>query len=564
VLGLVLAAVVWGVVVALMLFGASGTSRDALDELRAAQDERTFSALVDPATAARMHAAADGFSDADSTFGSPVVAPARFLPIVGRQIRAADSLNHAAAETADLAADAADELREATTGPTPVGAERVALIQQLSDLVGRTSTGLEGIDPDRPEALIGTIDEAFDTFTEAREDGLEGLHNAEAVLDGAVQLLDGQSRYLLLGANNAEMRAGSGMYLSAGTLEITAGSLRLGEVEPTSDMILEEPVPVEGDLAANWPWLAPGRDYRNLALSPSFPETAALAQRMWAVTPGGGPVDGVMAIDVEAIQAMLGVVGPVEVDGVVYDKDSVRFQLLNGQYKRFDGRNQQRKEALGQVARAVFDKLEGGGWKVDELATALVDATQGRHLLLWSSVEAEQTAWATAGADGHLDEDSLAVSVLNRGANKLDFFLDSAIDVQTAPSDAGGTDVSVTVVLTNRTPAGEPKYVAGPSVDDVAEGEYSGIVEVNMPGAATDVTFTGGLYSTLTGVDGPTVVSAQFVRIPRGASATVVLTFRLPDGVTSFSVEPTARVPTTTWTLDGVAFNADRRRTLEW
>jgi hypothetical protein len=258
------------------------------------------------------------------------------------------------------------------------------------------------------------------------------------------------------------------------------------------------------------------------------------------------------------------VVGPVEVDGVVYDQESVRFQLLNGQYKRFDGRNQQRKEALGQVARAVFDKLEGGGWKVDELATALVEATQGRHLLLWSSVEAEQTAWSTAGADGHLDEDALAVSVLNRGANKLDFYLDSAVDVQTGASAAGGTDVSVTVVLTNRTPVGEPRYVAGPSVDDIAEGEYSGIVAVNLPGAATEVTFTGGLYSTLTGVDGPTIVTGQYVRILRGASATVVLTFHLPDGVTSISVEPTARVPTTSWTLDGVAFNADRRRTLKW
>jgi hypothetical protein len=561
---LVVAAVAWGVVVSLMLLSASGKSRDALDELRAAQNERTFSALVDPATAARMHDAADGFSDADSAFGSPVVAPAKFLPIVGRQIRAADSLNGAAADTADLAADAADELREATTGPTPVGAERVALIQQLNDLVGRTSAGLKDIDPDRPEALVGPLDEAFDKFTESRSDGLEGLHNAEAVLDGAVQLLDGQSRYLLLGANNAEMRAGSGMFLSAGTLEINAGSLHMGDVESTGEKILDPPVAVDGELATNFPWLAPGRDFRNLALSPSFPQTAALAQRMWAVAPGGGPVDGVLAIDVDGLQAMLGVVGPVEVDGVMYDHDNVRFQLLNGQYKRFNGRTDERREVLGDVARAVFDRLEGGGWKVDELATALVDATQGRHLLLWSSVEAEQKAWSTAGVDGQLDDDSLAVSVLNRGANKLDFFLESAVDVETAPGADGGTDVSVTVVLTNKTPAGEPRYVAGPGVDGVAEGEYSGIVEVNVPGAATDVSFTGGQYSTLSGVDGPTIVSGQYVRIVRDASATLVLTFHLPAGMTSMSVEPTARVPVTQWRHNDVAFTSDRRRTLEW
>jgi hypothetical protein len=281
---------------------------------------------------------------------------------------------------------------------------------------------------------------------------------------------------------------------------------------------------------------------------------------MWAETPGGGPVDGVIAIDVEGLQRLLDVVGPVEVDGVTYDGESVRYQLLNGQYKRFAGRNEERQEILGVVAGAVFNRIESGGWKVDELATALVEATQGRHLMLWSSVEAEQKAWSTTGADSHLDERSLAVSVLNRGANKLDFYLDSSVNVQTLPVD-GGTDVTMTVTLVNKTPEGEPRYVAGPNVEELTEGDYSGIVAVNIPGSSTAVTFTGGVYPTLAGVDGPTAVHGQYVRIPRGGTATLVMTFRLPSEVTEMLVEPTARIPVTNWRLDSDDVTVEKRRT---
>jgi hypothetical protein len=69
------------------------------------------------------------------------------------------------------------------------------------------------------------------------------------------------------------------------------------------------------------------------------------------------------------------------------------------------------------------------------------------------------------------------------------------------------------------------------------------------------------VYPTLAGVDGPTVVHGQYVRIARGATATLVATFRLPPGLTEVLVEPTARIPATRWRLDGIDVAVDKRRT---
>lgn len=73
----------------------------------------------------------------------------------------------------------------------------------------------------------------------------------------------------------------------------------------------------------------------------------------------------------------------------------------------------------------------------------------------------EQRGWRAAGLDGDLDDDSLLVSVLNRGGNELDWFLTTGARLSTARV---GSDTEVTVRLTfrNTTPSGLPRYVTGP------------------------------------------------------------------------------------------------------
>ena len=56
----------------------------------------------------------------------------------------------------------------------------------------------------------------------------------------------------------------------------------------------DDRVPLSGDVADRWGWLAPNREWRNLASSPRFDANAELAAQMWKASTGQD-VDGVLA-----------------------------------------------------------------------------------------------------------------------------------------------------------------------------------------------------------------------------------------------------------------------------
>ena len=546
-------------VLALLGVTAAHRGQQALDR---AQRERTYEALIDPATGALLDDAHDEFAHGNDLLSNPVMFPFRFLPVLGRQLRAADRLTDNAADASEVARDTVDEVREMSEGPTPQGTERLRLLGRLATVVDDAHRRLEAIDIPDDEALVGPVDNVRTTLADKRGEAVEGLDRASKVLGSLQSLLDGET-YLVWGANNAEMRAGSGMFLSATTLTTEGGHLDIGDVRPTNRLVLDEGVETPPELTQNYPWLNTGKDFRNLALSPQFPQSAEIASRMWPQVPKGEEVDGVLAVDAEALWHIMKVTGPVTVNGTTYTPKTVRYQLLNGQYKQFPKDQGDRTDQLGEVARAVFDELESGDWKVGKLATALIDSVAGRHLLLWSADETEQAGWEAASADGSLQEESLAVSVLSRGSNKLDYYLDVGAAITTTPSTTG-TEVRVDISLRNRTPAkGEPKYVVGPNAEGLVEGEYTGIVAVNVPKAARSVRFEGGAYSTLVGTDGPTQTQGRYLRILRGDRARLTLRFHLPASADHLIIEPSARVKPLRWTFDGHEFVVEKRRTVE-
>ena len=113
--------------------------------------------------------------------------------------------------------------------------------------------------------------------------------------------------------------------------------------------------------SANWGWLLPGVDLRNLGLTPEFDVTAPLAARIWTGLTGQ-KVDGVMAIDVAGVKQLLAVTGPVVADGQTISADNVEQYLLHDQYVGLTDAaagGQQRQDALGTLTKAVLHQLEG-------------------------------------------------------------------------------------------------------------------------------------------------------------------------------------------------------------
>jgi hypothetical protein len=412
--------------------------------------------------------------------------------------------------------------------------------------------------------LMPFLANARSTFSSDLQQLQTALEKGSAAATAISSFLEGHHRYLLFASNNAEMRAGSGMLLSAGELDTGPAGLSLGPMRAVTDIPIPPGVPLAGDLAARWGWLAPNQEWRNLMLSPRFDVNAPLAAQMWAAA-GNPPVDGVVSMDAVTLQALLQATGPVTVSGRPIDAGSVLNELLNQQYFRYSAvQESQRHEELGQLAGALFSALGHGGWSRSELVEGLAQAARGRHILLWSPVPVEERGWHAAGVDGSLAANSLLVSVLNRGGNKLDYFLHVGSSVSFRPVPQG-TEVTVELRLANQVPAGEPQDVEGPDYGSgVGAGVYLGIVSINMPAAANGGYFEGVQHLAVAGQDGPTQVMGFQLSLSRGERRTVTAHFFLPTRGGALRVEPSARVPGIDWSRGSSSWTDGSSHTVEW
>ncbi len=565
---LVLVAVtVWLVVVALVLLWARNDATEGLAMVEEARAHSSPGDLLEGRATEPLTKARTSFRSSSRLMGSPVLAPLRLLPVVGRQLRSGEALTRAAAEVSGIGVDVVGEAKQILEKPHATGPERIVLMRDLSRLSGSAEARLRSVELGPGRALVGPLASKRRELEEKVTDARAGLRDSGTALEGLATMLSGPRRYLVLAANNSEMRAGSGMFLSAGELQTANGDFSLSDFRPTFDLMLGPAAapPIEDpDLAARWGDLIPNREWRNLGLTPRFPANAELASRMWTAR-GGQPVDGVLALDPITLQGLLRATGPVKVGDRTVTAEDVDDLLLHDQYAGVAASDSQtaRREQLGLIAKRSLEALQQRDWNVGGLASGLAEAARGRHLLAWSARPPEQRAWSAAKVDGTLGPRSLAVSVLNRGANKLDRFLDVESKLRFERSGRSLSAV-LDVLLQNTTPDGEAPYVAGPYPGlGVEYGDYTGIVSVNLPAKADAVTVEGRETFVAAGPDGPTKVVAVPVTVKKGSAQALTFRFRLPADHPALRVEPSARVPAIRWTAPGASFESGPAREIE-
>ena len=550
----------WAIVAGALLAVSASAATDARALVADARARFGADELIEGEGKAVLEHAATRFAEAESSSGSLILAPARALPVLGRQIRSLNTLAGAGADVLAVVVEASGAVDELRVG-AEVPASRVASVTALRETVSAAAVQLRSVSLGPDEALIAPLARARQTIAGELVEALESLDRAELVTSALVSVLEG-SRYLVLAANNAEMQAGWGMPLSVGVLEVVDGDLGLTGMQAAEDLVLPAgAVPIIGDFEATWGFMRPSQDFRNLALTASFPEAAPVAAAMWEEL-GRGAVDGVIALDPLALRAILTATGPVEVeDGIVTAEDVVPFVLHDAyvdQQSRSAGQ-EVRRERQSDIAVATVASATSAGTDLLELARSLAEAAASRHVMVWSIEPNEQAAWAAAGVDGGFGQDSLLIGAVNRSANKLDWFLDVSASLQ-AEAVADGIEVTIEIELLNRTPDGEPSYVAGPTAEGpdglLAAGDWRGFLTVHVPGEAASVRIDG-LAPTVDGRSWPTRVGASVVLVPKGQTQRHVVEFTLPAGPRSLTVEPSARVRPVQWEAGGERWSDD-------
>lgn len=569
----VVVVLVWLGVCALFVFQARRDAQAGLDRLQSVQADLTAADMIRGQGLPELRDAQHRFERASTRAHSVLLWPLRFVPVVGRQVRSVEALSGSAARVVRVGADAMDTSSRTLRSQPGPGPGRVALVEKLGSIAGSARARLVKVDLGPGDALIGPLRRARTRFADQLGKIQTALSDARDASTGIAALLQGPSRYLVVAANNAEMRAGSGMFLSVGVLDLADGSFHVPAMQSTYDAMLP-PGAVEptGDVAARWGWTHPTQDWRFLAMWPRFDATGPLVAKMWQSRTGQS-VQGVIVLDPVALSALLRATGPVVVDGTTITADNVVHEVLLQQYVDLGGTSVAdvsqldqiaRREKLGEIARAVVSRFDTVGWDASTLVDQLRSAAGGRHVLAWSSQPDEQRAWDALGVSGRLTSGSVLASVLNVAGNKLDQFL--AVDARvTHVSTASGTRVTIAFTLRNQSPDGLPVYVQGPFPNTgLSAGEYLGYLSVDVPGASKSVAATGGGPLVTQGADGVSQVLATQVRLARGQSSTVTVSFTLPSSMHSLRVEPSARVPAIQWSDGASTFPDSQARTVAW
>jgi len=298
---------------------------------------------------------------------------------------------------------------------------------------------------------------------------------------------DGPGEYLVMGENNAEMRD-EGSTLSYSLLHTRSGAITESTGGSTEKLALTAPAPdvkVPVSTEAAFGKLNPTEVWQSTNATADFSFAGRDMQGMFAAATGTD-VDGVIGIDVVALQALLRLTGPVTVPGIAepVTPQNAASVLLDQLYQGLPPGSSQgpRREALAEVASAAFHQLGVG--KVDVVALARTLATEAaeRHLQIWDPVPKYERTISQLGASGDIDNDdptrTFHVAVENATATKLDYYVDVAISDTVTIANDGSATIDTTVALTNHAPAGRPaSYQLGPDgINSFVSGEYVGRV----------------------------------------------------------------------------------------
>jgi Protein of unknown function (DUF4012) len=475
--------------------------------------------------------AAQAEQDLHSSFGLSVLG---VLPLLHTQrqglLQLVDDLK-ASATTGGILIRQVDTLASASAGTNIA----IPQLRQLQTTVAaahkqfasydRPSTGLWG--------PLGTAQREFD-----REDSkiTRLLADGNRAMSYALPFLgtDGPRTYLVMGENNAEMRD-EGSTLSYSLVHTNNGVITespggsVDNIEPTAPV---PGVPIPAGTEAEFGELDPTGIWQSTNATANFTFSGLDMDRMLANTTGVD-VDGVIGIDVVALEALLGLTGPVTVAGIPepVTSENAAYVLLDQLYAGLPAGSSQgsRREALAAVASAVFHQL--GVQKIDviDLARTLATETTERHLQLWDSNSRYERTIMELGASGDIDTDdptrTFHVAVENATATKLDYFVDVAVSDTVTIAANGSAAVDTAVKLTNHAPSGQPpSYQLGPDdVNSFVSGEYVGRVFLWGP--------RGSVQKGSVDESGLLLANEVDVLVMPGKSATVHFATTIPNAI---------------------------------
>lgn len=310
-----------------------------------------------------------------------------------------------------------------------------------------------------------------------------GIEQVAPVLDAAAPMLetvpvllgaDGPRNYLLVFQNNAESLPLGGSAASQTLVSVDRGAISIAAQTSSADFQEGVPVDVAVDQSAidlYSPYLI---DHVNTSTSrPDFPTAAQILRAFWQRDIAPDQIDGVISVDPIALGRVLLATGPIMVGDVELTSQNAVDILLSDVYTWWDpyASKAEAKASdafFASVAAQVFAKLAGGDFDLKDMAWAVNESIDNGDILLWSDdaqIAAMVDGQRVSGALPSTNDDESVVGVYFRdtSASKIDYYMNSAVDVTQTCSGAENTFTAATTLhldISQDAADDLPRYVA--------------------------------------------------------------------------------------------------------
>jgi hypothetical protein len=270
--------------------------------------------------------------------------------------------------------------------------------------------------------------------------------------------------------------------------------------------------------------------WANITMAPDFPSVAEVIAELYPQS-GGRQIDGVFYVAPEAMAKLVGITGPIQVDGVASPITAANFVQFIVKDQYLITANDQRIELLDVIAHTVVEKLFAGTLPAPaELARLFGPLARQDRLMGWSPIPAEEALLQSVGMAGAFPQlngaDGLAVTIDNAGGNKIDAYLDVDVNYVAVRGSGGNTTGNATITLTNNAPpSGLPKYVISNAVN-VPDGTNHMFINVYSALAVTDVKLDGEAIGMEPSTAFGWNAAATFLDLAPGQTRTLTLQLR--------------------------------------
>jgi hypothetical protein len=310
---------------------------------------------------------------------------------------------------------------------------------------------------------------------------------------------DGEKTYLLLFQNNAELRPTGGFIGSVGELTLSQGKIE--------NLSIQDVYNVDGQLKTHVEpyfiirrYLQPNLYLRDSNFNPDFQNTASSAASLYKLSTGK-EVDGVIALDFDVLEQIIGAVGPIQLPdyNTTLNKTNALSFIQNTVETDFFPGSTRKKDLLSQIMNQIMTKLKentSAQYKVIALFPTLL---QQKHILVAFRDTNVQKIFNLLDFGGSLTDirekdtnniyDTLSINEANIGVNKANASITRRVtDDVYLTNQSQESHVTIELANTNQTLTYKTYLrVLAPSGSELKSITYDG-AEQTITSAVTDFT----------------------------------------------------------------------------